>query len=199
MIIVNGLLAGTFAVAGVRIAFRRRRRNLMYWLAIADENPFETQDRQALTDIDQRVDTSYRLSSISLGLSLLGVLFYAPLGWASVPITLVAALPLFERTLDNAIDRFEINSDVFGTTILSLCLIVENFFLASLLQWLYAVNEKAAFQFSERMQRFYDPNSEQFDWAALWDAAQQARWRFNGDIITLDETQFASADAAPKE
>jgi hypothetical protein len=185
MIVVNGLLAGTFAIAATRVVVRRRRRNLMYWLAAPEQTPFEGRDEQALNEINRRVETSYRFAGYSLGISVIGLLFYPPLGWVSVPLTLYSALPLFERTLDNAIDRFEINADVFSTTVLSVSLIVENYFFASLLQWLYALNERAAFRISERIQRYFDPNTPSFDWAGFFDQLQ-ARWRVQADVIVTE-------------
>ena len=193
MIIVNGLLAGTFAVAAARLFSRRRQRNLMYWLVVTEQTPFESGDNERLAIIDERIETSYRYATYSLGLSVLGGLVYAPLSWLSVPLTLYSALPLFERTLDNASDRFEINGDVFATTVLSVSLILDNYFLASLLQWLYALNDRAAFRLSERMRRYFDPNTPSIDWVAFFDQLQ-AQWRVNSDTIIIEPAYARRSD-----
>lgn len=199
MIIVNGLLAGTITLAATRIVWRRRQRNLMYWLVADESGPFESEDPQALRRIDDKINTTYRLASYSLGLSILGTV-YTPFGWLSVPLTLASALPLFERTLDNAVDRFSINSDVFASTVISVSLILENYFFASLLQWLYALNERAAFKLSEQMRRYFDPNRVNVDWGRFFDQFQ-VQWRANGDTITLDPNRVRNTrdDADDKQ
>ncbi|NDJ60863.1 MAG: hypothetical protein GYB67_07040 [Chloroflexi bacterium] len=190
MIVIDALLAGTLITASLRIFQRRRRRNLMYWLSLPADTPFDGdyENTQALNTLNQRVRVSYRLATYSLGLSLIGALIYTPLGIISTPLTLVSALPLFERTIDNALERARLNGDVISATALIVTILSEGYLLASALQWLLALNELVAFRLSRRLRTYFDPNAmpNVGQLQDLMAALRYEQWRRNADLITLD-------------
>lgn len=200
MLLVNGLLAGSLTFAASRVLWRRNRRNLMYYLDLPVQTIFERQDREGIAVMRQQVDRSYRYATYSLGLSVLGVVVYAPLGLLSVPLTLYSSLPQFERTIENLLDRVELNVDFIQVALVGVALVLERYFLASFLQWVFVLNEKASFELSEYMERYVNANTNRVDWAAFFEHLR-SRVYMRGDMITLDSSFVGAStrtDAAPQ-
>lgn len=201
MFAINALLAGTLALASLRLFGKRRQRNLMYWLATPQQDPFSegAVGERRLAAIEKQVNQNYILASYSLTLSLFAVLIYTPAGWLSIPLTLLSALPMFERTLDQLTSRARINWDLLGTTAISLSILADNFLMASLLQWLLVVNEQMALRLSRRFKTYIDPNAmpDLYYLNEIWSNLRQEMWRQRGEMITLDPSQVSSRSSQP--
>lgn len=161
MLIVDALVVGTLAAASWRVMRRQRQRKLIHWLTINQQDPFadDYDSRRKLKQIDMQVNTRYRIAVYSLGLTVVGAITYPPMTAISVPFTLFTALPLFERTIENSVTRFEINGDFLGSSALIVSLVVDNYLLASLLQVLLALNEKVLLSISKQQGAYYNPGT----------------------------------------
>jgi Cu2+-exporting ATPase len=77
------------------------------------------------------------ISSVSLGFSVAGTLFYSPLGLASVPLTVYGTLPVFERAVGALVAEGRVRMSMVQSVAVVGSLATRHYVVASLLAWLY--------------------------------------------------------------
>jgi Cu2+-exporting ATPase len=141
MLMVNAFIAGGVAFAGLRTITRLRPRRTATWLA-EPARPAQPPSAPAPDDagyfqIQRRDQRYFTLSSVSLGMSLSGALFYPPLGPASVPFTVYASIPFFEQAYEALFRERRLGSALLRSTVVVGALATQHYVLASVFNWLH--------------------------------------------------------------
>lgn len=143
--LIGGVLAGSAAYAGVRAYRKHRQHKTPVWLLEGDQY-VETQativEEPDMPVLSRRIAFNYRFSTISLGLTTVGAVFYTPLLIVSLPLNLFSAFLIFEDTWTAVFARQHVGSTTFQSLVVSVSLLAEMHLLASLLEWLYFLNQK---------------------------------------------------------
>ena len=143
--IMAALVAGGIAYAGARVYYKHRQRRTPVWL-FEDGRYIETSatvvEEPDLNRIERRVNLNFNLSTFSVGLTAAGVVLYAPLILVSIPFNTYAAITIFEDTWSMVLTKGRIGTVLVSSSLVAITLIAEMHFIASLLEWLYFLNQK---------------------------------------------------------
>jgi len=138
---VTACIAGGVTYAGLKTFVKLRPRKRKNWLIrVPDQAPGEASSAASGNGqaVDQNTDAHYfRFASVSLGLSMAGSLLYAPLGLASVPLTLYVSLPVLENAYIAIFKELRFKMVVIHATMVVSMLATQHYILASLLNWFY--------------------------------------------------------------
>lgn len=141
MLLVNACIMGGVLYSGLKTYFKRHPRKKATWLvSVRPPAPRQAQPTRMDGQIPLRGNRTYRsfmLSSISVGLSMSGALLYPPLTLASVPLTVYAALLMFEKSHESLWGQRRINASVLCSTTIIGTLATQHYLLAALTNWLY--------------------------------------------------------------
>jgi len=141
VLLINVCLAGGLIYAGLKTLIKRQPRKKMTWLVKLDGEPArglvsETdvypQDMSAMTAAHYLT-----MSSVSLGLSVSGALFYPPLSLVSVPLTVYTTVPIFERAYVALFIEGRIRLALVQSATIVGTLVSRHYTLASLVPWLH--------------------------------------------------------------
>jgi hypothetical protein len=139
------VVAGGIAYAGARTYYKRRQRRTPVWL-FEDGRYIETSatvvEDPDLNKIERRVNLNLNLATISLGLTAAGVILYAPLVIVSIPLNVYDAVTMFEDTWAMIVSKGRLGTVLVSSSLVAITLIAEMYFLASLIEWLYFLNQK---------------------------------------------------------
>lgn len=140
-------LVGGVVYTGIKTFRKQKQRQQMVWLTAhnkvpPDPNVITAPDQINLAQIEPQINRDFALSSISLGLSVTGTLVYAPLGVASIPLTIYGALPTFEHAYESFFSRNRTKMAMVSSIVIIGTLTANYYFLASLIQWSYHLNQK---------------------------------------------------------
>jgi Cu2+-exporting ATPase len=148
MFIVNVVIAGGVLYAGIK-TFIKHRPKKNSWLREsvrqkANLSGSET-DQDGFLDSEGQDERKFQrdlaISSVSLGMSVSGLLFYSPLGPASVPLTIYGSIPVFERAFEVIFGKARGKMRPIGLSVISLLVVIgslatEHYTVASLIDWL---------------------------------------------------------------
>ena len=138
LLIVNTLVISGIVYAGLNTYRKHRHRDQFSWLVeqSSSDNPDSVAEPE--TDpvhLEQTINRTFTLSSLSLGLSMFGVLIYYPLGLVSVPLTLYTAIPTFEAAFEALFQSGRKKMAVVSTFAITGTMLTNHFFMASLIDW----------------------------------------------------------------
>jgi len=139
MFIVNLLLAGGVVYAGINTWQSRKTNSKSVWLTEAGSQDSQKRlftDENNLYQIEERVNHYFTLSSLSVGLSLTGALVYAPLGLASVPLTIYTAIPTFEAAYGAVFQGKPRKTTILISFGVGGLLLTNHFFSAAFVDWI---------------------------------------------------------------
>jgi hypothetical protein len=143
--IMAALVAGGIAYAGARVYYRQRQRRTPVWL-IEDGRYIETSativETPDLVKLERRVNLNFNLAILSLSLAAAGVLLYEPLLLLSIPFNIYDAITIFEDTWTVILEQGRIGAVLISSSLVALTLATRMYLLASLLEWLYFLNQK---------------------------------------------------------
>lgn len=125
MILTNTLLASSALYAYLK---QRRRNNAIEIVSSADNVVIESEIEAA--------QHYAAVSSLSLGLTLAGILVAYPLALATIPLNIYTNLPLFEEAIATLAGKDEKRRSIIYSLILSGALASNHLLTANLLDWL---------------------------------------------------------------
>jgi cation transport ATPase len=141
VLFVNACIVGGVVYVGVSTLLRRRPGKKTRWLVpLYGQPPGDPSalPHEARMLPDEITASRYlTISSVSLGLSVAGRLFYSPLGLASVPLTVYGTLPVFERAVAALVTEGRLRMSVVQSVAVVGSLATRHYVVASLLTWLY--------------------------------------------------------------
>lgn len=141
VLLINACILGGVCYTGLKTFLQRRPRKRATWL-VHVAPPAAAHGPAARTDgvMSVHETPTYRafvLSSVSMGLSMSGALFYPPLGLVSVPLTVYAAFPMFEKAHTTLWRDKRLSASVVCSTTLIGTLAGRYYVLAAFTSWLY--------------------------------------------------------------
>ncbi len=141
MLFVTACIVGGVTYAGLKTFVKLKPRKRKNWLIrVKDQVPDDASSAASGNDqaVDRTTDPNYfRLASVSLGLSMAGSLIYAPLGLASVPLTVYVSLPVFEKAYIALFKELQFKMAVVHATMVVSLLATQHYILISLLNWFH--------------------------------------------------------------
>lgn len=141
MLLVHACIAGGLIYAGLKTLLKRRPRKHMTWLVKLDGQAASglVSEAEMYTDDMSASTASHHLTmaSVSLGLSVSGALFYPPLSLVGVPLTIYAAVPIFERACVALFVEGRIRLALVQSATIVGTLVSRHYTLASLVPWLH--------------------------------------------------------------
>jgi len=157
MLPITILITGGLVVAGARFLRRRKEVRTPVWLIQADGSRVKSYavviEDAATTEraLEQEINTTYTLSTVSFGLNLLSELIFAPLRWLDLLVDIYFLGLMIEESYD---ERFVAQRGarlvVLGALVLNYMLMSE-FLLISFTIWGYFFYRKVAFDFQKRL------------------------------------------------
>jgi len=143
--IMAALVAGSIAYAAARVYYKQRQRRTPVWL-FEDGHYIKTQativEEPDLGKIERRVNLNFTLATFSVGLTAAGTVLYAPLILASIPFNIYDAIAMFEDTWTMVFTKGRIGTVLFSSSLVAITLAAHMYLIASLLEWLYFLNQK---------------------------------------------------------
>ncbi|NJP04566.1 MAG: hypothetical protein HC837_02495 [Chloroflexaceae bacterium] len=164
MAIMEALVAGSVAYAGFRAYRRYCQRRTPVWLIENGEHI--KSDAMVVTDpdisqIERRINLNFNLATFSLGLTIVGAVFYEPLILVALPFNLFDAIMMFEDTWTVFIEQSRKWMFVTASsTLVALSLLLHLHLTASVLEWLYFLNQKFSLLVIQTYQQWIHPD----DW-----------------------------------
>lgn len=153
VLLITACIAGGVTYAGFKTLIKLRPRKHNNWLARVDHEAPHGASSEADSSsqaVDQAADPLYfKLASVSLGLSVAGSLIYAPLGLASVPLSVYVSLPVFENAYTALFKEFQFRMTMVHAAVVVGTLATQHYVLASLLNWFHYYLTFAAEQLRE--------------------------------------------------
>ncbi len=156
MLLVNVFIAGGVIYAGIKtyISTRPRQRNMaLVSVDNASSDGASARDEASsigegkktveiailngFSQVEEKVHDNFTLSTCAVALAALGSILYPPLAVVSVPITVYVSIPIFEDTYRGLINRRSFIAPFISSVGITAFLISENYFIASLVQWVY--------------------------------------------------------------
>ena len=141
MLLVQVFIIGGVAYAGLKTLVQQQRQKKAVWLAKRDDPapaapPPTGGEPQPIPD-ETIISHYLTVTSLSLGLAAIGALFYAPLGVASVPLTIYSTVPIFERVWKGLLVEGGRNRGIVQSVIIIGTLATRYYSLAALTAWLH--------------------------------------------------------------
>lgn len=164
MLIINVLIAGSVAYAGVNSYLAQRRRHAVAWLVaptaagdvlvpqVLEEVEIEDEAESA-GEREVKLQHYLRVSTASLLLSVSGGLIYPPLSLVSVPLNLYTTIPLLEKTFLAMAEEGRVRGSTVSAAVTLVALSAEQFFLAGLVNWLHHYFVLVAFRLRIRSEQ----------------------------------------------
>lgn len=164
MLVMAALVGGGVVYAGVSAYHKYRRRRTPVWLI--ENGDYVKSDAELVADLDlnqleRRVNLNFNLATISMGLTAIGVLFYEPLVLIALPFNIFDAVMMFEDTWTALLEQGRTWVVVGASSVVvAITLLAHQHLLASVLEWLYFLNQK----FSLVVARAYAEWTRQGTW-----------------------------------
>lgn len=152
MLTTTILITGGLVLGGARILLRRRQARTPVWLTQSDGSRLKSyaliveQDEMAETRLAQEVDTEYALSTVSLGLSVAGVLVAAPIALLGLPINIYNLAAIVEQAYNGLSRQRRIAQLAAVSVALTVFTLSNQSLIVSCIQWLYFAYRRAAFK-----------------------------------------------------
>jgi hypothetical protein len=103
MLVTNALIAGGAIYAGIKTLITNRNKPVAWLGEPAGQiraGSASATDVFSFPQIEGKTRRHFSVASVSLGLSLSGAFVYPPLALASVPLTVLASIPIFENAYE---------------------------------------------------------------------------------------------------
>ncbi|NTV62629.1 MAG: hypothetical protein HGA65_03700 [Oscillochloris sp.] len=151
------LIAGGVVLAGTRLLWRRKQVRTPVWLIQQDGSRVKSyamvveSDEAREASQERALTTSYRLSTVSLGLSLASELIIEPLKWLGLPIDIYNFALIVEQGYTGQYGPRR-GAQLAAISIFVVTFILsDQFLMVSLIQWCYFFYRKAGFQLYKRL------------------------------------------------
>jgi len=136
MLFVNLIISGGILYAGAKVYHRRRANRKKAWL-VKQNRPLIEETPQPTTEQTNPLSHYFAMSTISLGLSTSGALFYPPLGVASIPFNVYTTIPMLSNSIYSLLEKRQLKAGLVASVGVLVAIIKQDYLLASTLDWGY--------------------------------------------------------------
>jgi cation transport ATPase len=141
VLFVNACIVGGVVYVGVSTLLKRRPGKKTRWLvplhSRRPEDPSAVPHGRHVLPDEMTTSRYLTISSVSLGLSVAGTLFYSPLGLVSVPLTVYGTLPVLERAVAALVTEGRLRTSTVQSVAVVVSLATRHYVVASLLTCLH--------------------------------------------------------------
>jgi Cu2+-exporting ATPase len=196
------LLGGGFAITG-SIAFWRAQNKT----EPNKNKPIQTTQHQTLSashelQTRQRIqETNHGLvvSSVAMGVTVYARLFYAPLLWVSVPLTLYSSISIFSDTLDGLLNKRKFRSSVIDSMAVVGTLASGYYFAATFINGIHFLGQKLLLKTEDHARKkFIQLFNQQPRKVCLWQEDVEIDVSYEsieaGDLIVINTGEIIPFD-----
>ncbi|MDY6867731.1 MAG: hypothetical protein SVT56_07480, partial [Chloroflexota bacterium] len=204
LLIFEIFLVGGVVYTGIKTFRKQKQGREASWLTARDEaaptpEAVSVPDQISLAQLEPQINRDFTISSVSLGLSITGGLVYPPLGVASIPLTIYGALPTFENAYQAFFSRSRTKMAMVSSIVIIGTLAANYYFLASLVQWSYHLNQKLLvemnYNYRQLLLYLFGPTTR-----SIWILVNEVEVKIPrneltvGDIVVVNEGELIPVD-----